>query len=35
MWFQNIDLAYLNSLRWIIISEIPTMAIEFVNIYKN
>lgn len=35
LWVKNVSLAYANSLRWIIMSEVPTMAIEFVNIYEN
>ncbi len=32
---KNVPLSYANSLRRIIISEVPTMAIEFVNIKEN
>lgn len=32
---KNVSLAYANTLRRIIISEVPTMAIEFVKILEN
>lgn len=31
----NVPLYYANALRWVIISEVPTMAIEFVNVKEN
>ena len=34
-WLKDVSLAYANSLRRIIISQIPTMAIEFVTIFSN
>lgn len=32
---KNVSLAYANALRRIIISEVPTMAIEFVKLLEN
>lgn len=33
--FVSVSLAYVNSFRRIVMSEVPTMAIEFVTIKEN